>query len=87
MGYYDDYSKHLNELGESFAKNIALKTALGMTKSSEYSQAVEVKLKFCETETLLHIADELKRIADSLEKLTSPLSFYEDKGERARKGE
>ena len=83
MGYFDDYSKYLNELGDSFSKNTALKMELGLTKNSDYYQAVETALKSCEIETLLHIADELKRIADSLEKLTTPLSFYEeDKGAR-----
>lgn len=87
MGYYDDSKEYLNELGDTFAKNTDLKVKLGMTESSDYYKPVEYGLNFCETKTLLHIADELKRIADSLEKLVSPLSSFEDKGVRERKGE
>jgi len=84
MGYYSENIEYISKVEEAAAKYICLKGELGLANSSENDRDAKLMLNFCETKMLLHIADDLKRIADSLEKLASPLSFYEDKGVRKR---
>lgn len=84
MSNYDDYIQSLTMLRNNLEAGNAFKQSLGLPP--DINKNATVGLDIVKTEMLLHIADDLKRIADSLEKLTTPLSFYEeDKG--ARKGE
>ena len=79
MSNYDDYIQSLTMLRNNLEESNAFRQNLGLP--TDINKNATIGLDIMKTEMLLHIADEVKRIADSLEKMTS-LSLYEDKGAR-----
>lgn len=69
MGNYDDYIKSINQMRETLETRNVFQQGLGLPP--DINKNAEIGLDMVKTEMLLHIADDLKRIADSLEKLVS----------------